>query len=80
MLQTLQWERELISPHDVYEACDKLYEIRQRSVLLLQVTFQLALICSLIGQPDTGLTGEVLCSPAGAHWCVLCYLVHISNI
>lgn len=54
-----------MSLHDVYKACETLYEIRQRSELLFQVAFQLALICSLIGQPNTGLTGEVLCSPGG---------------
>lgn len=77
MLQRLPCEHELMSLHDVYEAT--LYEIRQRSVLLFQVAFQLALICSLIGQPDTGLTGEVLCRP-GATLVCLCCMVQISHI
>lgn len=54
-----------MSLHDMYEPCDTLYEIRQRSVLLFQVAFPLALICSVIGEPDTGVTREVLCSPRG---------------
>ena len=61
--------------HDAYEACDMLYEIRQRSVLLFQVAFQLALICSLIGQRDTGLTGEVLCSQ-GRGGALVCLKLH----
>lgn len=69
-----------MSLHDVYEACDTLYEIGQRSVQLFQVAFQLALICSLIGQPDTELSGEVLCSPGGGTLVCLCYMVQISRI
>lgn len=49
-LQRLQCELELMPLHDVYEAT--LYDIRQSSVPVFQVTFQLAVICSLIGQPD----------------------------
>lgn len=45
--------------HDAYVACDTLYEIRQGPELLFQVDFQLPLICSMIGQPDTELTEEV---------------------
>lgn len=44
--------------HDAYVACDTLYEIRQGPELLFQVDFQLPLICSMIGQPDTELTEE----------------------
>lgn len=80
VLQRLQCEREWMSLHNVYGACDRLYEIRQRSVLLFQVAFQLALICSLIGQPDTGLTGEVLCSPGGFMFLCLCYTVQTSHL